>query len=308
MSLNTKIIRTEPAVSSFPERGCSALNKRQHGLQEALVKMKRWIIAVLLVLVAAAAGAFRGTSGSFTAHNAASGEGRDEIRQSFQLSSGAQVEVRGINGPVEIETADTNTAEVYIQRTARNQSDLDNSKITLTATQTSILIQGEQNNGGILRRLLHGEVKHQVTLKLPREIALTIKGVNGTVKAGEVTGAVEIGGVNGKVETAQTVGYSEISGVNGRVTVSIRRLGERGIRIKGINGPVELRIADKLNADLSARGINGRVSTDLPDVTVEGEPDRSNYSARIGAGGAPITLSGVNGRVRLTRNPSTTSE
>jgi DUF4097 and DUF4098 domain-containing protein YvlB len=92
------------------------------------------------------------------------------------------------------------------------------------------------------------------------------------------------------------------------VVVAIRQLGEQGLRIKGINGSVELRFSDKLNADLDARGINGRVSAEAPDVTVENESDRSHYSARIGAGGAPVTLSGINGSVRLTRNPSSTSE
>lgn len=269
--------------------------------------MKRWMIALFLVVVAAAAGAFRSTSGTFTANNVATGEGREEIRQNYQLSPGANVEVRGINGPVVIETADTNTAEVYILRTAKNQTDLDNSKITITATPTRLLIQGEKNSGSFWQRIWHGEVKQQVTLKVPREIALTVKGVNGTVRAGEVTGAVEINGINGKVETAQAVGYAEISGVNGRVTVAIRQLGEKGIRIKGINGAVELRFSDKLNADLDAHGINGKVSADMPDVTVQGEPGRSNYSARIGAGGAPVTLNGINGSVRITRNTSSST-
>src|ERR1051325_11826509 len=85
--------------------------------------MKRWMIALFLVVVAAAAGAFRGTSGTFTANNVAADEGREEIRQSYQLSPDAKVEVRGINGPVSIETTDTQTAEVYILRTAKNQTD-----------------------------------------------------------------------------------------------------------------------------------------------------------------------------------------
>lgn len=271
--------------------------------------MKRWIIAVLLILLAAAAGMFRGTSGRFTANNSVTaGEGREEIRQSYQLSPGASVEVRGINGQVEIETADTTTAEVYILRTANNQTDLETRKVTVTATATSLVIQGEKDADGFWKRLWHGEVKQQVTLKLPRQIALTIKGVNGPVRAGEVTGALQIGGVNGKVQTAQTGGYSEVSGVNGSVTISIRQLGEKGIRIKGINGAVELRFADKLNADVEARGINGRVKAELPDVVVEGEENRSKYNARIGTGGAPINVSGVNGSVRLVRDAASTSE
>jgi hypothetical protein len=264
--------------------------------------MKRWMIALFLVVVAAAAGAFRGTSGTFTANNVAAGDGREEIRQSYQLSPDAKVEVRGINGPVSIETADTQTAEVYILRTAKNQTDLDGGKITITATPTSLVIQGEKNQESFWQSLWHGDVKQQVTLKVPRRIALAVKGVNGSVKAGEVTGELEINGINGKVETAQAISFAEITGVNGRVTVAIRQLGEKGIRIKGINGGVELRFSDKLNADLEVHGINGRVSADIPDVTVQGKPDRSNYSARIGAGGAPVSLNGINGSVRITRD------
>ena len=271
--------------------------------------MKRWIIAVLLIAVAAAAGMFRGTSGRFSANNnpAASGDGREEIRQTYQLTSGANVEVRGINGQVEIETADTTTAEVYILRTASNQTDLETRKVTITATPTSLVIQGEKDAGGFWQRLWHGEVKQQVTLKVPRQIALTIKGVNGPVRAGEVTGAVQISGVNGRVESAQTGGYSEVSGVNGSVTINIRQLGEKGIRIRGINGTVELRFADKLNADVEARGINGRVKAELPDVVIQGEQERSKFNARIGTGGSPISVSGVNGSVRLTQGASSSA-
>lgn len=266
--------------------------------------MKRWIIALLLIAVAAAAGMFRSTSGRFSANysTATSGEGREEIRQTYQLSAGANVEVRGINGQVDIETSDTTTAEVSILRTASNQTDLETRKVTITATPTSLVIQGEKDQGGLWQRLWHGEVKQQVTLKLPRAVALTVKGVNGPVRAGEVTGALQVSGVNGKVQMAQTNGYSEISGVNGSVTISVKQLGEKGIRIKGINGAVELRFADKVNADVEARGINGRVKAELPDVTVQGESERSKYNARIGAGGAPINVSGVNGSIRLVRD------
>jgi hypothetical protein len=47
--------------------------------------------------------------------------------------------------------------------------------------------------------------------------------------------------------------------------------------------------------------MNGTVRSDISDVTVDEEDHGSRYSARIGAGGAPITLTGINGNVRLTR-------
>src|SRR5688572_14617894 len=54
---------------------------------------------------------------------------KDEFRQSYQLSSGARVEVRGINGAVDIETSPGSTAEVNIIRSARNREDLEYRKI-----------------------------------------------------------------------------------------------------------------------------------------------------------------------------------
>src|SRR5215211_6169204 len=54
---------------------------------------------------------------------------RDEVNQSYQLASGAAVEVRGINGTVDIETHNGSTAEVHIVRSARNRDDLNYQKV-----------------------------------------------------------------------------------------------------------------------------------------------------------------------------------
>jgi hypothetical protein len=91
--------------------------------------------------------------------------------------------------------------------------------------------------------------------------------------------------------------------------VGLKQLGERGARLSGINGGIELRLASGLNAYLIARGMNGKVRSDIPDVTVDEEDHGSRYSAHIGTGGASITLSGINGNVRLTRaeSPATSS-
>ena len=86
-----------------------------------------------------------------------------------------------------------------------------------------------------------------------------------------------------------------------RVSLGLKQLGERGARLSGVNGGIELRLANGLNADLTARGMNGNVRSEIAEVTVDKDDHGSRYSARIGTGGAPITLSGINGNVRLTR-------
>ena len=86
--------------------------------------MKRIVILIVLVALPASLvwsfvffeGAVAELRG-LVSHNNAS-DVREEIRQTYELSPGARVELIGLNGPVKIETSDTKTAEVYIERTA----------------------------------------------------------------------------------------------------------------------------------------------------------------------------------------------
>jgi hypothetical protein len=68
-----------------------------------------------------------------------------------------------------------------------------------------------------------------------------------------------------------------------------------------VNGGVELFFAEDLNADLDVTGINGSVNTDVANVTIFGKLDRQNFHAKIGSGGSPIKVSGINGHVKLAR-------
>src|SRR5205085_2256820 len=174
----------------------------------------RIFLVVLLVIVVAVAGRWMTRTRSTHSSN------QEETRQSVRLESGARVEVRGINGSVEINTADTDTADVRILRTASSPDDLEYGKVTVDASSTCLVVRGE-NNGA--RGFWHwlwgggGQVKQEVTLTLPRRVELVTKGVNGPVRVGEVEGSVSVEGVNGRVEVAQSSGHSEIKGVNGKI-------------------------------------------------------------------------------------------
>jgi hypothetical protein len=224
---------------------------------------------------------------------------RDSIDQTYRLSAGARVEVRGINGTVDVESGTEGTAEVHIVRSARNAEDLNFRKVLIEHTGNSLVIRGEQEKDKWGHR--DREVRQRVMLRLPRQVDLSVNGINGRVDVGEIDGPVRLSGINGKVEVGQAMGYSHISGINGRVNITIAQLGERGIHVSGVNGGVELRFVDEVNAVIDVTGINGSVNADVPNVVLQGKIDRNNFHATIGSGGNPIKVSGVNGHVKLVR-------
>ena len=268
--------------------------------------MKRVVILVFLVAIAAVAGAVRSSVGSVSelrglVSHQNTGDVRQEIRETYQLAPGARVELAGLNGAVKIETSDSKTAEVYIERTASSQEALDRRKITIEADANSLTIRGEKSENGFFSRFFGSSAGERTTLKLPREVALYAKGVNGAFVTSDINGAVEVTGINGRVQIGSAVGRATFKGINGNMIVGLKKVDQDGVTLSGINGNIELQLGSDVNADFDARGMNGRVVTDLPDVSID-KNKRGSYSARIGNGGAGITAKGINGNIRFTRS------
>ena len=261
---------------------------------------------------------------------------RDETNQTFELSPGARVEISSIRGSVKIVNADTATAEVQIIRTARTRADLEYHKIEVTHSGNSLVVRGIQEPEE--RRERNVQVDHQVILKLPRRIDLSVKSISGSVRAsdvdgrvdvGSVSGSVIIGNITGKLEVnsvsgsvevgnagadvrvnsvsgnvgmGQVDGSLEVSSVSGGVKATLNSLSPQGIHIKSVSGSIEIGFKSDVNADFNAEGISGQVYLDVPNVVRDSDEKSSNVRARIGAGGTPITIFSVSGNIRLTRS------
>ncbi|MDX6614222.1 MAG: hypothetical protein QOD75_3408 [Blastocatellia bacterium] len=271
--------------------------------------MKRIFIVVILVVIAGVAGLVRMQSRSRGAEQQAlatgessgqAGEAREEIRKTYRLAPDAQVTISGINGRVDIKTSDTDTAEVYVLRTATSRDNLARRQVIIEDSPSGLVIRAE-NNGGWWARLWGRTPQEQITINAPRRIALRLKGINGRVNGGEVEGALEVSGVNGKVELSGVKGSAKISGINGSISLGLRELSGNGVQTSGVNGNVEFRLPVGLNADLVAKGLNGKVRSEIPEVSVDQPEHGSHYSAHLGSGGFPINVSGINGNVVLTR-------
>jgi DUF4097 and DUF4098 domain-containing protein YvlB len=267
--------------------------------------MKRIIFVVLLVGIAAIAGIVRSRAKSgdfdrFVSHKAAD-QAREEIRQTYQLEPGATVELAGINGGINIETSDTKTADVYIERTGASKEALERRKIIIEADAHSLKIRSEKGDAGFFGRLFGSSPSEQITLKLPRQISLQTKGVNGAVTVGDLDGPVDLRGINGRVQIAGAKGAA-FKGVNGNISFGLKELVGEGVTLSGVNGNIELQLVPGINGDFEVNGINGSVASSLSEVSIE-KDKHAKYSGRIGNGGSlGITAKGINGNIRLTRS------
>src|SRR5216683_369030 len=194
--------------------------------------MKRIILVVVLVAVAGIAGIVRSHSkrGSITewplvihGDRQSTADVREEIRKSYELSPGARVEVSGINGAVKIETSDTRTADVYIERTGASQEVLNRRRIIIDSTPTGLAIHGETGDRSFFSRIFGSKPWERVTLRLPRQISFRANGVNGSVVVGEIEGPIEINGINGKVDVAQASGFAQFDGINGNISLALKQ-------------------------------------------------------------------------------------
>src|SRR6266516_6280838 len=151
--------------------------------------MKRVLIVVALIICAAVLGLWRSQGGVRAGLNRvvnaagdkSQGVTGDETRKTFELKPGEHVQIQGINGRVEIQTSDTKTAEVYVKRTGDNPASLRRREMIVEQTSDGLLVRSKQNHVGLWDHLFGNDPKEEVTIKAPRQIALSFKGVNSRV-------------------------------------------------------------------------------------------------------------------------------
>ena len=142
-------------------------------------------------------------------------------------------------------------------------------------------------------------VNQRVTLKLPRSVNLDLENIAGHVRIGPTEGMVRLNGIAGHVSTG-SLQAAEMSSLARGLSMEIKQIGERGVRLSSITGGIELALSDSLNAQFEASSIVGNVVSDIPEIKLLTE-GRSDFEAQIGSGGPLITISSVRGGIRLRK-------
>jgi len=251
-------------------------------------------LTITILIMAGAA--FSGTAyASGRPSNQDDGRVKTEIDRTCQITPGAKIEVYSISGSVDVESTTGDQIEIHIVRTAPSQQDLDRArKMLIDCTGSGLQIREE--NGSEHR------VNTRVALKVPSETPLSLHDINGRVRATRIHAGINLNNINGMAQVGDISGSSTISNVNGMVILHIVSLTQPGLYINNVNGSIEVHIADSVNANLRAENIGSGLYTDLPNVTIQGRLSSRNFQAQVGAGGPPISISSVNGKVHISAN------
>jgi DUF4097 and DUF4098 domain-containing protein YvlB len=220
---------------------------------------------------------------------------RGEINETYPLSPDARIEISGVEGPVEVETTDGNAAEVHLVRMARTQKDYDCDKTDIQHTSGSLVLSHrEDRRCGIIH------ARERLRLVVPRSANLSFRRIEGDLSIGVTDGMLRLDSIEGFVEVARAQA-AEIRSLEKGLLLKVSRLGAQGINISRVEGPVELGISGDVNADLSIRAYSGDIKTEFPDAQVS-DSGRAGYRARFGSGGASISISNIEGNIRIRRD------
>src|SRR6266568_7356371 len=208
-----------------------------------------------------------------------------------RLAAGKRLEVKGVNGDVRAVLASGAEAVVNARKHAR-RSDPDEVKIEVVESDDGITICAVYPTPPRARRenscepgdhwssnTENNDVTVDFDVQVPAGIEFNGQTVNGEMSAEGMKGDVRASTVNGSVRVS-TTGLAEASTVNGSVYAEMGR-------------------ADWTN-DLEFSTVNGGIETDWP-LMITGRFSNRRIRGTIGAGGRGLSLSTVNGEIRLKK-------
>jgi hypothetical protein len=224
----------------------------------------------------------------------------DQLNRSVSLSRDAEVMIRGINGSVTVETAvGLRDAEIRVDIQASSRAASDRRPVLIEGSGARLTIRTEDDEGGSNRR---DHVRHNLWVRLPREVSLRVASVNGTVTVSAIDGDVALGSINGQVHVESAGTASRIASINGRTVVALSRIGTNGLSVSSLNGGIELLLPHDASADVDIDDVNGGLDSEVA-MTLGSRSRGGRLTGKLGNGGPPITIRSVNGGVSLKTRP-----
>ncbi len=238
------------------------------------------------------------------------GPGELAFEWSGQIAQGDQLEIKGINGGIQVTLASGSTTEVTAHKRA-DRNDPDSVTVELVEHPGGITIcavypdvpgqpanECQPGDGGHMS-VQDNDVEVSFTVLLPAGVVFTGTTINGSVTADELLSNAFLETINGEVRVSTTqLALAET--VNGDVTASVGLVTwDRDLTFSTVNGNVAVEVPAATNAEARVLTVNGSVSSDftLTEVAL------GDWRGTLGAGGRALLVSTVNGNASLLRGP-----
>ena len=222
----------------------------------------------------------------------------EEFHKTLPLSPNGEFSVSNVNGRVTVTAWDRDEVEIRAVKSARTQSDLEDTRIDIDASSDSVSVETHLPK----RRNSDASVSYEISAPRSARVeaktvngALHVRGSSGDLVAATVNGGVEISGVSGEVQ-AKTV--------NGPLSASFASLPESGEhRFSSVNGRVHVALPSSASGSFEAETVNGGIRTDFPlQVRKARFGPSSSMEGTLGSGGGDFEFETVNGSIRISND------
>jgi DUF4097 and DUF4098 domain-containing protein YvlB len=237
-----------------------------------------------------------------------------DFRWHGRLAAGKTVEVKGVNGDVRAVAATGSGAEVEVTAAKHaKRSDPDEVKIEVIEHEGGVTICAVYPTPRRARRenscdvgdhwsssTENNDVVVDFEVRIPAGVKFAGRTVNGEMSAEGLGADVAASTVNGSVRVT-TTGLAEASTVNGSVYVQMGRTDWTDeLDFSTVNGGITLILPARLDTEVRASTVNGDLVSDFP-MMVTGRFGPRRMHGTIGTGGRSLSLSTVNGEIRLRK-------
>jgi hypothetical protein len=255
----------------------------------------------------------------------------EDFNKSFVISNRAIVHVDTNDGSVSVTTGDTKQVEFHVEYQGYEL----NKNLTIESHQQgdevefSARIPRWQFSLGTIRRL-------HIEVRMPKDADLHVKTGDGSIKAGALSGAIDLSTGDGSLSVTALTGDirlrtgdgaiegSDLDGkcdavsgdghirLAGRFDVLRVKTGDGGIDVRALlgskldaswsigsgDGGIDVALAKDLPADIEVSTGDGHISSDVP-ITVEGTISKSRIHGKMNGGGQTLTIHTGDGSIRL---------
>lgn len=227
-------------------------------------------------------------------------EAKSEWKKTYALDPGGSLEIKNVNGRIEVEPSEGSEVSVVAERIAKAGTDAEAQKaaeaieIVETATKTAVSLDTKMP----MTSMLGGGREVRFHVRAPKGTVLALSSTNGTLTVRDMTGDLRLETTNGTIKGVNLEGSTRASTTNGTIDLDYAALGANGVTAETTNGEVTVTVPKSAKASVNLRVSNGAISTSGLDLA-NSETTRKRVVGTLNGGGASIRIETTNGGVVL---------